>query len=165
MVAQGPLVLRHGGDMIGFVACCAFAPESGRAVGVLSNLDGAAGVMLEVERRLIEEITGPVYAPPPGESADVALDAYVGGYEVPPDRHFRIALRDGHLWLTRGLAGVDSLTMPETKVRIVTPNWGVLEGASPWPTIVPFELGSDGRAEWVTIGGRAARRVRVVPGE
>ena len=165
MVAQNPLVLRHGGDMIGFLACCALAPERGCAVGVLSNVEGSAGVMVEVERRLIEEVTGPVYVPPLEVSSDVALGSYVGNYEVPPDRQYRIDLRDGQLSITGGVAGSDSPTMPATGVRVIAPNWGVLERSAAWPMIVPFELGPDGQAEWVTIGGRAARRVQAIPAE
>lgn len=149
--------------MHGFVACCAVAPDHGRAVGVLSNLEGSAGVMLEIERRLVEEVVGDAYSPPAGSGAAPPRDlaAYEGIYSVPPERGYRISLRDGRLWLDGGPPGDPSLVIPATEIRVIAPTWGVLIEDSPWPVVVPFELGSGGRAEWVTIGGRAARRIAV----
>lgn len=156
IVSADPLVVRHGGGMLGFVASCAVAPAQGAAVGVLSNFEGSAVPVIDIERLWIERRLPGIYSPPPGRGTALEPDAYEGTFLVPPERIFSITRRNGRLWLS---AGHNAPAGSGSELQLVEREWAVVVKDSPWPVVVPFELGRDGRAEWVTVGGRAARRI------
>lgn len=97
MVSADPLVVRHGGGVLGFVASCAIAPAQGAGVGVLSNVEGSAVPVVDIERLWIERWLPDIYSPPARRGAAPEPGAYEGTFLVRPERIFSITRRSGRL--------------------------------------------------------------------
>lgn len=165
---SGKVVIGHGGNTIGQSALLYLVPEDGIAVALLTNVGSRSDALFRLVREVLLEEAGVEMPPRPAPAdgpVEQDLDAYVGDYQRYTVRtqierdadglHGRITM-SGPTAASLGLTEPLAIRLhPVRPGQFVTslPQFG--EGWVP----VRFHGDDDGRARFMHMGARVARRV------
>ncbi len=160
----GARVIGHDGGTLGQSSYFRIVPERGIAIALLTNGGNTAALYRRIFHAILGELAGSGLPPLPEPNDELAVDAarYVGTYERLASRHV-IEEREGRLSLTsidRRPLGPPA-PQRSLELRPVTDSsFCFTAPESRFQTYLTFvELGADGQAGYLHLGGRTAPRV------
>ncbi|GAA0713961.1 beta-lactamase family protein [Dactylosporangium roseum] len=162
--AEGVRIVQHGGDWAGQHSGLIMVPERGFAMTLLTNSETGPALIEElfVDDWALRRFAGVSNLPAvPRKLTPQQLAEYTGHYSrsavgpggEPIDIVFDLVAGDGDLLVTLG--GVTT-----ARLKFYRTDYALLHGPGnePGASRVNFERGSDGRVDWLRLGGRLARR-------
>lgn len=147
----------HSGATAGQLSYMTIFPEHGVALAVLTNSPNGSKLAIEFETLLLKQTLGVLRNPePPREDFKLEPERYLGTYETISMRSV-VQLKDGNLVLRHGSKNEEAPPM-EFGLEPYCPNVFALRGGSVVDAKAVFLEDDSGKAKFVRVGGRMARR-------